>query len=343
VTTTTKYEGPRVGVTGTDLARLRSQVPDDPIALPDKKAPCEGCGIAVHVTPESVVPDGRAFDPPGKFDKPPPPGEKWALCDACEAIRAEADEYATAHPALAARLGPGIARERLVAVLNGLAILGKKPPADIGLLLPRLHPVAHQLGYRNPFRFTKGSCNPHPWAHVNMTERADLRRAYVEFGRDRISQAEPPVAVKCPSGGCAMCGINEVARSALEVTRRGGTAAVAAAVWRAVFVQVGALGRPGPSMVHGHLCPQCSDAVDQAKAVGQSAMSESIRVHLRHGTNGDRRARRWEVSRSEDFPARILGWAATGQQPNTERWQHASRLIEDTMRTLPRATFEEVP
>lgn len=304
--TVTKYEGPstdRVKLGDAEIDKLRSQVPDDPIPLPESHAACECCGVAV------------------------PAGGGWALCPSCAAIRTAAERYAEGHRALAARVGPVILAERVESVLLGLAIIGQPPPAtDLGLLLPRLHPAAHQVRFRQPYRMTEGLCSPHPFAHVTLTERAELRAAYAAYLADRLSLSAPPVTIRCPSGGCAMCGLSSVDRSALEVARRGGPKATSSAVWRPVMTTRTALGRPGPDRVAGHLCPACDHAVEESgHAIGQSAMSRSIRSHLL--THGEDRARRWDASREDDFPVRLVGWAVTGAPPSSEPWSHASKLL----------------
>ena len=62
-----------------------------------------------------------------------------------------AESYVAGHPVFARRIG-SVAVERIESVLFGLAVLGQAPADDLGLLLPRMHPVGHGLRFRNPIR-----------------------------------------------------------------------------------------------------------------------------------------------------------------------------------------------
>ena len=50
-----------------------------------------------------------------------------------------------------------------MAVLSGLAVPGQKIGGDLGLLLPRLHPAAHDVRFANPLTLPQGLCSPYPW------------------------------------------------------------------------------------------------------------------------------------------------------------------------------------
>lgn len=145
----------------TEAQRLRSLVPDNPVRLPPDHLACEACGIAVAVSL-----------PPEPLPRVPVPGdlvypklEQFARCPSCQYVHSVADAYVEAHPALAARIGPQIARERVESVLFGLAILGQQTSTDLGLLLLRLQPAAHAVRFANPLTLTR-VCAVHIRGHT---------------------------------------------------------------------------------------------------------------------------------------------------------------------------------
>lgn len=100
--------------------------------------------MPTHTVASTVTPISN-----GRLPARPVP---FTRCPACSKLHAQASEYVEAHPLLAARIGPDIARERVESALFGLAILGQKPSGDIGLLLPRLQPAAHGARFSNRSR-----------------------------------------------------------------------------------------------------------------------------------------------------------------------------------------------
>lgn len=317
--TTTKNRSHRV-IQPEETERLRATVPDDPIKLPSGHLACEACGVAVltrAVASRTVLPS---------------PSERgmhaveFARCSSCEGVRAQAEAYVDAHPALAARLGD-IAAERIESALFGLAILGQKPSGDLALLLPRMHPAAHGVWFSNPLTLQPQRCSPYPWAHVSLGQRAELRKAFAATLRDRLALSEPPVEVACPSGGCLLCGVRAIERSAIEVTQRGGLAAVARAVWRPVLTSVHALGRRGPDQVSGHVCPACSEAITDAGGIGQHAIGNAVLAHVQH-TRGETKARRLQSLLMDDFPMHLLGWGALNARPSGTPWFHLVKVLD---------------
>lgn len=307
-------------MTDTTIERLRSSVPDDPIPLPDGHLACEACGVAVAargVATKTVLPspsENRIIT------------ANFARCDDCEAVRARAQAYVEAHPALVARLGD-IAGERMESVLFGLSIIGQSASGDIGLLLPRMHPAAHGVWFSNPLTTTPGKCSPHRWAHVSLTQRAELRKAFAATLRDRLALSRPPVEIVCPSGGCLLCGVRSVERSAVEVTRRGGAEAASRAVWRPVLTSVHALGRRGPDQVSGHVCPSCDKAIRDAGGIGQHALGDAVLAHVQH-TRGETKARRLRSLLENDSPPNLLGWGALNARPSGSPWFHLVKVLD---------------
>lgn len=323
----TKYEGPRPGnapLSDEEAERLRQRVPDDPVRLPEHALPCGSCGIAVAVPPE-----------PEREPLPVKSGElvhqkrpQYARCTECQRIHDTAAEYVAAHPLLAARIGKHVAVERIESVLCGMAILGKPVTGtDLALLLPRMHPPSHRLRFSDPLATDRGRCSPRPWAHVSLTQRAELRKAYADYLRDRLVRSEPDVPVRCPSGGCLLCGVSSVSRSALEVARRGGPDAAATVAWSPVTTTRIALGRPGPDLVSGHVCPSCRAAIDASNgAIGQTAIGNAVLAHV--ARTSPARAQRLRNLLEDDFPPVLLGWGAIGKAPNPEPFWHLVKVLD---------------
>lgn len=70
---------------------------------------------------------------------------EFIRCASCRSIHEAAGAYVEARPAFGARIGPDIARERIESVMLGLQILSQPVPDDLALLLPRVHPAAHDV------------------------------------------------------------------------------------------------------------------------------------------------------------------------------------------------------
>lgn len=118
----------------------------------------------------------------------------------CTDLHEKAREYVDAHPALAGRIGPELAVERVESMLFGLAILGRQG-SDLGVLLPRLHPAAHGVRFGNPLSLTWGLCSPYPWAHISLRKGAQLRWAYGAALRDRLALESHPWRSTAPRAG----------------------------------------------------------------------------------------------------------------------------------------------
>lgn len=213
-------------------------------------------------------------------------------------------------------------------MLFGLAILHQEPPTeDLGALLPRMHPPSHGVWFSNPGKLTRDLCSAYPWAHVTTAQRAELRSAYAAVLRDRLALSEPPVAIRCPSGGCLLCGVASVDRAAIEVTRRGGPLATAQAVWLPISPSPTALGGSGPDLVKGHVCPACADAIDSAGAVGPTARGLAVVAHV--GQSSEEKAERLRDRLGDDFPPVLPAWAALRDaEPSAEPWSHLRRVLD---------------
>lgn len=328
----TTYKPPRLRTTMTEeeADALRATVPDNPVRLPADHLACEGCGVAVAGPVTSVT----AVPPKTQNTLPSAPVE-FARCPQCQLLREKADAYVSARPALAARLGDHIARERVASVLFGLAILAKPVPDDLTLLLPRLHPAAHGVWFNSPLSLARDQCSPYPWAHVTLGQRAALRTAYAAVLRDRLALREPPIALPCPSGGCLLCGVATISRSAIEVAHGGGSAVVGAQVWTTVTATPAALGAGGPDHINGHLCPPCSDAIEAEGAIGPSALGRAVVEHVRR-TLGEERATRLRSRLTDDFPPTLPAWGGLHAEPNREPWSHLGSAVDVLRRRNPR-------
>lgn len=308
-----------------DTEALRRHVPDDPIPLPSGSLACCACGVAVRTTEAVTATEMEGRTPGGQLIITTPVG--FARCPSCCLIHERAREYVEAHPAFAARVGPEIAVERVEAVLCGLAIIGQDEPSDLGLLLPRLHPAAHGVRFSNPVTLVRDHCSPYPWAFVSMTQRADLRRAYADALKDRLSLGQPAVPIRCPTGGCVFCGVASVPRSAIEVNRRGGVEAVAAMVWREVNTTPKALGTNGPERVLAHACPDCARSIEDRGGIGWPARAQALVNYLNR--TEPKKARRLRVEVESDYPPVLPAWRVTPKaRPSVEPWQHLRRLID---------------
>jgi hypothetical protein len=306
-------------LTQDESAIAREHMPHDPIPLPAGHLACEICGVAVAV---DVFAQAQQKPPRDKR-------EPFTRCAACRGMRETAEELARRFPAIRSRLGDPVARDRLEHMLWGLAVLGREAAEDtVPLLLPRMHELGGSARFRGPFERARGDCSPHPWAHVKMSERAALRGAYAAFLRDRLARSAPPIAIPCPTTACLLCGITNISRPALEVSRRGSAGATQLATWRAISTTHEALGgRQSPQRVRGHVCPACSDAIDEVGALGWSARGHALVAHV-HATRGDQQARSLRTRLASDLSPAVPAWAAVGQPPNAQPWAHLRRVID---------------
>lgn len=301
---------------------LRATVPDDPHPLPPNSLACESCGIAVEHAPFQLG-FTRAAPMPGvvttvgvppRFTDNPAvqvPMARFDRCPSCTALHDHAMLYVAERPALVGKYG-SVITEHIEGVLLGLAVLGQPIPDDLAFVLPRFHHATHAIRFRNPADLQVGLCNRWPFAHLSLKQRAALKLARVEVMRDRLALREPPVRVPCPSGGCRLCGLAAIEKSAIEVTRRGGVQATAFAVWE--------------SVPRGHACPNCVEAVQKAGGLGRTAVEWAVLNYLRR-TN-ERKSRRLLTMLDDDLAPRLVPWFDSGAIPNDEPFAHLRKVLE---------------
>lgn len=301
-----------------ETERLRARVPDDPIPLPIGHLACEACGVA---TPVDVF---AAVAEPSRA-KPAP----FTLCDDCQALRQQAQEFADAHPVLKHRLGIPLALDRIEWTLRALAVIGRTTKtSDVPVMLTRLYGLGHNVGFRSRTERVRRECSPYPWAHVPLSDRAAIRAAYGAALRDRLALSAGPVAIACPSTACLMCGVSTITRSAIEVSRRGSVGATQLALWRAVTIDRTALGgAPCPKRVEGHVCPACTDAIDQVGGVGRRARTRAVVAYL--SRSSPQTAERLRSMSAGDFPPTLPAWGARTEPrvPNESPWDHLAGLL----------------
>jgi hypothetical protein len=187
-------------------------------------------------------------------------------------------------------------------------------------------PAAHGVWFSNPLSLTRDRCSPWPWAHVTLSQRADLRKAYADAMRDRLTLAQPPVALRCPTGACVFCGVGSVNRAAIEVARRGGVKAMSHAVWREVNTDPKALGSRGPERILAHTCPACSAAIEEAGAIGWVARAVAVVNYL--ALSEPKKAERLRSMLSDDRPPVLPAWRVMPKaRPSVEPWEHLRRPV----------------
>lgn len=282
--------------------RLGSQVPADPIPLPVGHLACEVCGVAVPVDVFAEVSE------PKKARRAP-----YARCPDCQALHQQAIEFAHAHPSLNSRLGMPVVVDRIEWTLWALAVIGQTMrPGDVGVMLTRLCGLGQMLGFRGSTERARRQCSPYAWAHVGLSERAALRGAFGAALRDRLALRQEPVVIACPSTACLMCGIATITRPAIEVSRRGSVGATQLATWRAVMVDRTSLGgAPSPARVEGHVCPACTEAIDEMGGVGWRARARAVVSYVGH--SAPLKAQRLRSMIDGDFPPALPAWGVSRQ------------------------------
>jgi hypothetical protein len=298
--------------------RLRSQVPDDPIALPVGHLACEVCGVAVPVDVFAEVIDPRKSR-----------REPYTRCPECRALHQRAVKLADEHPFLNSRLGLPVVVDRIEWTLWGLAVIGQTMGgANVPVMLTRLYQLGQMVAFRIRTERARRECSPYPWAHVGLTERASLRAAYGAALRDRLALRAEPVVIACPSTACLMCGIATITRPAIEVSRRGSVGATQLGTWRAVLVDRTALGGgPSPKRIQGHLCPACTEAIDEVGGVGRRARGRAVAVYLSRSSRD--KADRLRSLMEGDFPPLLPAWGASTppRAANQAPWAHLQGLL----------------
>lgn len=93
-------------------------------------------------------------------------------------------------------------------------------------------------------------------------------------------------------------------------------------MWRAVLVDRTSLGgAPSPERVEGHVCPKCTEAIDEVGGVGWRARARAVLAHVSLLSAEEARNLRSRVE--GDFPPTLLAWGARPVlRPNGSPWEH---------------------
>lgn len=293
-----KYVGmpPQAGpLTDEGIDRVRSQHPDDPIKLPTGHLACEGCGVAANDEVVVSLPVGG-----GKFTV------HYGRCQDCQRLHDRAG-----------------GNFRVKTVLYALAVIGQPAPADPLPLVPWMQTVGNVVSWADPDAPTPEWCSPHPWAHVSLRQRAQIREAYLLAMRHRVRLGASPMQLPPPWGGaCLSCGVGTLSMTPIEVVRGGGRERAAHSIWRHIQIPPTALGGHGPDLVDGFLCPPCADAVDKTGGVGVRARARAFEQYAREHRS-EAEARRVASILNQCDNLVLPGWAALGATaPNSEPWAH---------------------
>jgi hypothetical protein len=324
MSTTAERRSPGEPVTEEEAAVLRAQIPDHPVKLPAGQLACDCCGVGVVVTSKKEVVVAQVPKHWG-HQRPEPVG--LVRCPSCRSVVEEATSYLAQHPEHERRMG-NVAQERVEQALFALEVVGRPRPSDnvFEVVWLWLWQGGSQVRWSNPTSLSRNMMNPHPWAHVGLAQRHQLRHAYAEGLRESAARGHAPVAVPCLTGACMFCGVAEVPRSAAEVVRLGGVSAATAALWHHLVTNPAALGGRGADLVGGHLCPACTKALVSAGAVGLEARGQAVVDHVQ-GTLSDEKAQRLRGLLANDRAGTLPARAATGQAPNATAWQHLGGVL----------------
>lgn len=316
----------RSGLTEREAAALREQVPDLPRKAVLNEYACEFCGVGVVITDASQVRivDRQRRVSPDKVEHLEVP---VARCEGCRAVQADAAAYLEAHPELVARFG-NVVQERVEQALFALQVLARPRPSEpvFAAVWPRLWEAARALRWGSPLTVIPERVNPHPWAHVGLTQRQDLRRAYAAGLQNRVLRTQAPIALPCPSVACLFCGVPAVRRPASQVVDLGGVHMATRRTWTRLVTFRTALGGEGPEEVTGHLCPACQHALGQMGGVGIAARGQAL-VNYVQSTAGEAKAQRLADRLARDLPPPMPAWAVIGAEPNGRPWAHLSELL----------------
>lgn len=287
-----------------ETARLRRQVPDDPIRLARGHLACEGCGVAHAGEVVGSVP----VDPAGRI------AAHYTRCGECQRIHDQA---------AATALADGVDFRRTLNGLYALAVVGHEPQSAVTPLLPWLQVVGSVVSWMDPEAPSLDLCNPYPWAHVSLGQRAQIREAFLLALRSRVRLGASSLYLAPPWGrACLFCGIGALPMAPIEVVRQGGREKAAHAIWRRILTLPTSLGGHGPDLVDGFLCPPCSEAADVTGAIGVRARARAFEQHVR-ATGTAAEANRVRAILDQYDQISLPGWAALGtSSPNREPWVH---------------------
>ena len=320
--------------------------------------PCEACGLAVSETrAEGVEPleitvgkirtgfdfeDGSPREVPNMVQAP------VGRCPLCAQIHAAAVDLVAANWLVRSAIGdPSIAVYRVELALYALDAIGVVRPEVIDAMtgtsgaLARTVEAMARPGARAMWttvarqRRGKNALSMPPcstrWEHVDGATRRALNEAFVQL---HVARTEKPVPVAAIDDdgrptGCGMCGIGSVMALPSQASR----------AWAQIMTDPEAVGAPSsPDPIDLLLCPRCDRAVDQAHAVGPSAMRVSI-LDLLGADFGPR----WDDI-APQFSA--IGWAGlpAGTPPNDEPWGHIDLgPLRDELARLGKPIYGDYP
>jgi hypothetical protein len=291
------YAGAKPGttpITAVEAERLRRTVPDDPIRLPPGHLACEGCGVASAGPVVESIPMGAG----GRI------AANYTRCAECQRLSEQATD------------------RRVLNVLYALAVVGVPVPEDPTPLVPWMQTVGGAVPWLDPEAPSRDLCSPYPWAHVSLSQRAQIKEAYLLAMRSRIRVGAPALAIRPPWGGaCLFCGVGSLPMAPIEVVRRGGRESAAHAIWRRVLAQPPSFGGHGPGLWEGFACPPCSDALDSVGSVGVRARARAFEQYVREHRPEEAARVRSMLDTYDQIS--LPGWAALStRSPNPEPWAH---------------------
>ncbi|MDO5495803.1 MAG: hypothetical protein Q4G64_08825 [bacterium] len=239
-------------------------------------------------------------------------------CATCAEFPALAGRWLDEFPVVQRRIGSrSVAVDVVASGVAGLALLGLDPPKvrearHVWLLVEHLARPGGASMFVSEFvpltreNLRENHASRSPWAHVDRERRDDLGRAVAQMHRARL---RPRTEVPEPEGrGCLLCGVG-------SVTVRTSTPVREANAWRALSANSRTLGGTASSTVHGHTCPACALAIENAGSIGAEAIQRAVVKHL-----GVRTLQRLEVIGLEGWGARFR------PSPNAQPWTHLGDL-----------------
>lgn len=292
---------------------------------------CRSCGVAVapgahvevvkrYVGPPTPNPAHRNI---GSFD-----ALEFTRCPECIDRHARAEEMAHRLPRLAAVVGNKVA-ETLALALDVYAAIDRPTPdtermdyADAAMMARELAFVGNGAQYAATA--TEGTAAGAPWRHLSHDKRQHLRAAYARLLARRVAVNAPPVTMPCPNGrGCLMCGVNALTVPAFHVHDLGGVDGATRRLWHPLNASGGALGGgAAAAWHHGHVCPGCARAIEDAGAVGPAALARSYVAHLK-GEGKDT----FGIDPNETLFDGLTAHVVTGRAPSATRWEHVGELV----------------
>lgn len=257
----------------------------------------------------------------------------FATCQTCADREREAGRIMRAHPALAERIGPTVARDRLASALDAFAAVGAAIPYEemtgdamlTRFILDTMSVPGAAAQWVSAYRVgevTDDQCAGVPFAGATPEVRAVVRQRVGAVLAYRVATSAPPVELRAPDRKpCMFFGLDTVSMPAHRVVALGGSDAAQAAAWTPRTGTLNTLGRPGRRQIAGHLCPPCSRAADHAGALGVAAMSRALADHLR-ATGQTEAARSLDYAVRAESVTGLIGHAALGIRANRTAWAH---------------------